>query len=303
MKHKATPDDRYVTLGGLRFHYGDWGGSGRPVVLLHGLASTSHIWNLVAPRLVDSFRVVALDQRGHGKTDKPDTGYDFPSIVGDLVSFVQTLGLGHPIVVGHSWGGNVALHYAATYPDGPAGLVLVDGGFLELSAEPGMTWEATRERLTPPDLAGMRREELLENAGQWLAPVWGSEVEPILLANFEIDDQGRVHPHLSLDRHMQVVRALWEQKPSELYPRVRCPVLIVPARPPVLSDPAGEWLAMKERGVARAVQELRNVRVVWLDSIHDIPLHRPAELADAIRSFVAEQGNGLDPGPARVETA
>ena len=298
MKRQATADDRYITLNGLRFHYRDWAGSGRPVVLLHGLASTSRIWDLVAPLLVDKFRVAALDQRGHGKTDKPDTGYDFPSIVGDLVSFVRALDLDHPIVVGHSWGGNVALHYAATHPDGPAGLVLVDGGFLELSAEPGMTWEATRERLRPPDLAGMGREEFLQNAAQWLAPVWGSEVEPIVLANFEIDDQNRVHPHLSFDRHMQIVRALWEQKPSELYHLVRCPVLIVPARPPAFSDPAGEWLAIKERGVARAVQGLRSAQVVWLDSIHDIPLHRPAELADAIRSFVAEQGNDLDPGTA-----
>jgi pimeloyl-ACP methyl ester carboxylesterase len=300
MERKPEPDDRYVTLHGLRFHYRDWGGSGRPLVLLHGLASTGRIWDLMAPQLAGDFRVVALDQRGHGETDKPDTGYDFPSIVGDLVSFVQALALDHPIVVGHSWGGNVALHYGATHPDEPAGLVLVDGGFLEMRAEPGMTWETARERLTPPDLAGTPREELVEKAADWLAPVWGSEVEPILLANFEIDDQDHIHPRLSLDRHMQVVRALWEQKPSDLYPRVCCPVLIVPARPPALYNQAGEWLAIKERGVARAVQGLRNVQVLWLDSIHDVPLHRPAELADAIRTFMAE--HGLSRSSTSVET-
>lgn len=278
-------------LHGLTFHYRDWGGTGRPLVLLHGLASTSHIWDLVAPRLTDGFRVVALDQRGHGETDKPDTGYDFATIVSDLAAFLEALGLDHPILVGHSWGGNVVVEYAATHPDGPAGLVLVDGGFVDISAAPGMTWEVARERLTPPDLDGMPREKLLENAAEWLAPVWRPEVVPILLANFEIDNQDRVHPRLSRARHMQVVRALWEQKPLESYDRVRCPVLLVPARPPDAGGQVAEWLAMKERGVARAVQELRNARVLWLDSIHDIPLHRPEELADAIRTFAIEATN------------
>ncbi|RME48308.1 MAG: hypothetical protein D6791_03610, partial [Chloroflexi bacterium] len=143
-----------------------------------------------------------------------------------------------------------------------------------------------------PDLAGMPLEELLQNAAEWLAPVWGTNIEPILLANFEIDDQNRIRPRLTLARHMQVVRALWEHKPSELYDRVHCPVLLVPARPPALSDPAGEWLAMKERGVAKALQGLRDAQVLWLDSIHDIPLHRPAELAGAIRTFAAERVTG-----------
>lgn len=90
------PTDKTLTLDGLDFHYRDWGGTGTPLVLLHGLASTSHIWDLAAPLLAQEYRVLALDQRGHGTTSKPDTGYDSKTFVGDLRAFVGETGLERP---------------------------------------------------------------------------------------------------------------------------------------------------------------------------------------------------------------
>ncbi len=94
------PEDIRVTLDGIGFHYRDWHGEGQPVVLLHGLASTSHIWDLVAPVLSADFAVVALDQRGHGESDKPESGYDFVTVAQDLQRFIEALGLRNPVVVG-----------------------------------------------------------------------------------------------------------------------------------------------------------------------------------------------------------
>src|SRR5579884_2465458 len=85
-----------------------------PLLLLHGLASASRIWDLVAPILAQDRRVIALDQRGHGRSEKPDTGYDFATIVADDVAAAAKLGLGERYAVaGHSWGANVALELAA----------------------------------------------------------------------------------------------------------------------------------------------------------------------------------------------
>ena len=155
--------DNFVNLNGLRFHYREYAGpglrpegfgvsaqpnaqpEGRPIVLLHGLASNSRWWLLVGPLLARRFRVLALDQRGHGESDKPDDGYDFATVTGDLAAFVDALELERPVVVGHSWGGEIALEYAATYPERAAGAVLVEGGFMEVSARPGATWERTQE--------------------------------------------------------------------------------------------------------------------------------------------------------------
>ena len=95
----------FVTLNGLRFRYLEYPGDGEaeapPVVLLHGLASNARWWVLVGPLLARRFRVFALDQRGHGESDTPDSGYDFGTVPGDLAAFVNELGLERPVVVGH----------------------------------------------------------------------------------------------------------------------------------------------------------------------------------------------------------
>jgi pimeloyl-ACP methyl ester carboxylesterase len=278
--------DAYVTLRGLRFHYREYGGDGPPLLLLHGVASNSRIWLRVAPLLSHRFRVIALDQRGHGESDKPDAGYDFETVVGDAAALVEALGLERPVVAGHSWGGNVALEYAATRPDAVAGLVLVDGGFLEISSRPGATWERAEREMAPPDLTQYTPQQLVEMAKRWeLGPIWNDEIEAALLGNFEVTEAGTIRPRLSRANHMQVVRALWEQRPSELCPNVRCPVLFVAAEREVAGR-AQEWIAMKREAIARAEGLLSDCQVLWFaDTIHDIPLHRPAELADAIATF------------------
>src|SRR5262245_38652014 len=155
-----SPTDTFITIGGLRLHLRDWGGPDVPpaMVLVHGLASNARIWDLLAPLLAPNFRLVAIDQRGHGLSDKPDDGYDLASIAGDLAGAIAALGISRPLVVGHSWGANVALQLAADHPDLPGGIVLLDGGTNELASV--MPLEETLERLAPPRLAGTPRRVL-----------------------------------------------------------------------------------------------------------------------------------------------
>ena len=123
----------------------------RPSCWLHGLASNSRIWDGVAARLAARFHVVALDQRGHGLSDRPRDGFAFEQ--GDRRPdgvVVDALGLERPTVVGHSWGGNVALVFAATYPEITRALVLVDGGLIEPQANP------EHDPGAPPGRAGSR---------------------------------------------------------------------------------------------------------------------------------------------------
>src|SRR4051794_30672736 len=102
----AGPSDDTTLIApttGLAMHYRDWGGAGRPILLLHGLASSARIWDFVAPLLRDRGHVVALDARGHAASAKPDTGYDYATIIADVAGAVQALNLVPPVVVGHSW--------------------------------------------------------------------------------------------------------------------------------------------------------------------------------------------------------
>ncbi len=275
--------DRYATANGLRLHYRDWGGSGQPLVLLHGLASTCRIWDLVAPILADHFAVVALDQRGHGLTDKPDQGYDFATVSGDLREFVRKMGMERPLVVGHSWGGSVALEFAVHYPDVPMGLCWVDGGMIEISGRPGATLEEARREMAPPSFEGMTPDGLLERARNrgWLGAM-NEQLEDTLLANFRTLDDGTIRARLSRENHMRIIEALWEHRPSELYARVRQPVLIMPARRMGDQSP-GARRFRREESVAKASSRLPVSKTVWLeDSIHDVPLQRPELVAGVI---------------------
>ena len=156
----SAPTPSHATIAGLRFRYLDWGGDGSPVLALHGLASSAHWYDIVAPLLRDRFRIIAPDQRGHGQSAQAGSGYDWPTLASDAIGLLDHLGLGTAAVVGHSWGANVALNTAALHPDRVAALVMVDGGFFGRNLRGGTTWEEFRTRLSPRDVSGTRAELL-----------------------------------------------------------------------------------------------------------------------------------------------
>ena len=279
--------DGYFATNGINLHYRDWGGTGRPVVLLHGLASSCHIWDLVAPQLAEAFSVIAVDQRGHGLSDKPESGYDFATVGRDLLGVIRARGLERPVIVGHSWGADVALEFAVAFPEIPAGICFVDGGMIEPSARPGMTREKAREDMAPPLFAGMTSQALRERFRNRVRPFpLPPEFDQILMSNFEMLEDGTVRTRLSRDNHLRIIDALWEHHPTQLYPQVPCPVLMMPARM-ANDDSVAERTFRREESVARAQELLPKVKVAWLeDSIHDVPVQRPELVAKTIRENI-----------------
>ena len=283
----VVDDTLTTTTTGIQMHYRDWGGKGRPILLLHGLASSSRIWDLIAPRLTPYGRVVALDQRGHGATAKPDDGYDFTTIVADAQGAVAALGLRAPVVIGHSWGAGVALTYAAQDPVCP-GVVLVDGGLVDLRARPAATWEETSRRLAPPDLSHFHLDDLVRHMGQGpLGTLDESFRRSFFRSLMEEQPDGTVRPRLTRDRHMAILHAMWKQRLASVLDQVACPILAIMAEAEKPGDKADPFQAAKQRTLAQAAQH-PNVHIVTLpDTIHDIPLHRPVELARLIGDWLA----------------
>ena len=283
-----APRDEWVTVDGLSFHYRDWGGSGQPLLLLHGLASTSHIWDMVAPILAEDHRVVALDQRGHGETDKPTHGFDFPSVTKDVLGVMDHLGVGSPVVVGHSWGGSVALELAVRAPESVKGMAWIDGGMINAAAR-YPTVEDAKFEMSPPDFSGVTVESFKERVrtrhqGAGMAP--GSH--DVVMANFEVLEDNTIKARLTRANHLRIIEALWDHHPTELYQQVQCPVLIMPARQQ--QDPSTQERGQRRlMSVDEAEQRLPNSKTVWLeDSIHDVPIQRPELVADLIKSHVAD---------------
>ena len=277
-----SPTEQIVAVNGNSFYYRDWGGSGQAVVLLHGLASNCRIWDLVAPILSRQLRTLALDQRGHGRSFKPDTGYNFSTVVSDLDGFISAVGIENPVLVGHSWGGDVALEYAVANPGKVKGLCFVDGGTIEISARPDWTLEDAKCEMAPPVWKGVTLEAFRARLRSRSIAMDDDRVEQIVLANFRTLDDGTITSRLSRDNHFKIIEALWDHKPSELYPSVECPVLVMPARQRN-GEPSPTRRFWREQAIARAESLLPRSKTVWMeDSIHDVPLQRPSLVASTI---------------------
>ena len=115
----------YIDAGGLRQH-AVIGGKGRPLLLVHGWPQSWYAWRHVMPMLARSYRVIAVDQRGVGLSDKPRTGYDSGTLANDLIALMDTLGHERFAVVGHDTGCAIAYALAADYPERVAHVALAE---------------------------------------------------------------------------------------------------------------------------------------------------------------------------------
>lgn len=283
----APADESIAATGGVSLHVRCWalGASGAPVLAVHGLASNARLWDGVAARLAAlGHPVAAVDQRGHGLSDKPDTGYDFATLTQDLLAVSAALGwsgpLRRPVVAGQSWGGNVVLELAARLQQAARSLVLVDGGTIELAGR-FADWPTCEAALTPPRLQHMSVEKLRHRLSD-RHPDWSAEAIEGTLANFEVTPEGTVRPWLTRARHMRILRGLWEHRPSERYPLVRVPVMLVPAASPAVPD--ARWMAAKREEIARAEAGLGMSLTRWMPGDHDLHAQHPAEVAQLIHA-------------------
>src|ERR1700749_4658511 len=97
----ALPQDHQIRVGTARFHYLDWGGSGHPILFLHGGGLNAHTWDVVALMLRDRYRCVALDQRGHGDSEwSPGSDYGMESHLRDVEGFAALMRLRRPVLGG-----------------------------------------------------------------------------------------------------------------------------------------------------------------------------------------------------------
>jgi pimeloyl-ACP methyl ester carboxylesterase len=114
---------------GIHLSYVDHGApEAVPVLFLHGITDSSFSFSPVLPLLGSEVRAIAPDQRGHGDSDKPATGYSIEDLAGDALALLDALGIGKAVVVGHSMGSFVAQNIAVCAPERVSGLMLVGSG-------------------------------------------------------------------------------------------------------------------------------------------------------------------------------
>ena len=125
----TAPEDRFVEVNGLRLHYLDWGGTRENVLLLlHGISGNAHSWDDFSSRTRKDFRVLSLDQRGHGDSDHAREGYPVTAFGSDIYEFAKALKLERFDLIGVSLGARNAMPFGAEHSNLLKHLVFVDFG-------------------------------------------------------------------------------------------------------------------------------------------------------------------------------
>lgn len=274
MTNAVEARDETVTLNGLRFHYREWGATDAPpLVLLHGFTGHARSWDSFARAMADHYRVLALDQRGHGETEWA-AEYGVTRMVEDVEAFRQALALGRFTLLGLSMGGRNAFTYAALHPEAVERLVIVDIG--------PQTEASGAARIQ----AGVRASDVFESPEEAIAIARAANPRPP-----DADLAHRTRHNL-----MQRPDGRWTWRydvalrsgtrppppsPEEgwaLLTKITCPTLLVRgAESDVLGRPTAERMA-------REIPDCRLVDVA--ESGHSIPLDNPPGFLAAVRPFL-----------------
>jgi len=254
-----------------------------PFVLVHGLASNIRLWDGVAAYLhALGHTVVAIDQRGHGRSDAPDSGYDLATAIGDLRALIGALELERPVLVGQSWGGTVVLEAAWERPEAVRGVACVDGGVVDL-AQSYPVWEDCLARLTPPALDHLTLAELEARIRKGV-PHFSDDAVRAYLHCFRTRDDGTIEARLSRLHHLSILRSLWEHRPSTRWASLKTPTILM------LADSGDQArTGAKRRAEAVALAAGGPLRSIWFSpGHHDLHLEFPSRVGDVLARAVRE---------------
>jgi pimeloyl-ACP methyl ester carboxylesterase len=201
-----------IEANNLTFHY--WAsGRGSDLVLVHGLGGNLAGWHLtLVPELQREFRVLTYDLRGHGRSDAPPSGYTTADMAHDLRAVLDALGIEKAALVGHSWGGDIVLHFALLHPERAGDLVVVEGALLAPLApvyrRPDWSgWQyvaGTIEHLLGRPIAEQHRHDLDFLLKQLI------EI-PILFG----PTQGRPRDQELIFRVLEIMRPMWDGREAD----------------------------------------------------------------------------------------
>jgi pimeloyl-ACP methyl ester carboxylesterase len=272
---------------GVKIQLAIWEGNGKQILCVHGITANCRFWDCLASALAPHHRVIAIDLRGRGLSDKPPTGYSIEHHCKDILALMNDQGLQRPVLMGHSLGAFISLVFAAQYPQRVDRLILVDGGGKLSETQMAKVFAGIKPSLDRLGQVFPSLEAYLLQMKQapYLQP-WNSYMETYF--RYEIEEaqggiRSRVHP-----KHIEEeAKNLGKVDSREFYKKVKAPTLILRATKGMLAE---DDLLLPEDVVDRMVHEIPNVKRVDVEGTnHYSILFQPNKGRDqAILKFLSE---------------
>ncbi|WP_249872762.1 alpha/beta fold hydrolase [Oceanobacillus saliphilus] len=232
-----------VDAGGVQIHVVDYGGTGEPIVCIHGITANARFWDAVAEQLTPSYRVLAVDLRGRGDSEKPTGGYNIPQHAQDIRHVLTHFQIDNAIIMGHSLGAMISICFTATYPESVKRLLLVDGGE-DLNRELEEVLKPSFERLGQVYANFNEYTEDLKTK-PFFQP-WNSYVQEYFYADVHHHPNGTVSTRTTKAIIDQEIEALYRTSVNQYHNDIHVPALLFYA-PNCLYHPTA-YLLSKETG-------------------------------------------------------
>ncbi|HEY3285954.1 MAG TPA: alpha/beta hydrolase [Gemmatimonadaceae bacterium] len=221
----ATHRERFVETNGVRLDVLDWGGTGPALILIHGYGDSPHVFDDIAPKFTDQFRVVAYARRGHGKSSSGES-YSNATLVADLVGIMDSLGIAKASLAGWSMGGNEITAAAGLHPDRVEKLVYLDAGYDWSDTAFAASLGELPIALDPPAEA----KASLDAFKAWWIPTWWpggdvARVEAFLRDISGLASDGTLHPVPDSANAARAFAALLSERRD--YRKVHAPALAI----------------------------------------------------------------------------
>ena len=289
----------FVVSNGVRLNYLDWGGSGPPLILIHGYGDNPHVFDDMAPALSDRFRVVAYARRGHGRSEAKGP-YDTATLVEDLRGVMDSLRIPKAHLAGWSMGGNEITGMAGSHPDRVDRIVYLDGGYDWSDPTVVAAFGQTPADLTPPPSALVSIEAYrASHVKAWFTKVSDpSRIEAYIRDLVVIQPDGSVRSAMTDSAQAGLFASLTSQ--ARDYRKVKAPALAIyattffdtkhPDSTQAIKNLAWEakyLIPFRKASVARIKRELAGVEIVDVPGTHsDFIFVSKAAVVAAIRRFL-----------------
>jgi pimeloyl-ACP methyl ester carboxylesterase len=246
---------------GIKIQLAVWEGKGKQILCIHGITANSRFWDCLASALAPHHRVIAVDLRGRGLSDKPPTGYSIEHHCKDILALMNDRGLERPVLMGHSLGAFISLVFSAKYPQRVDRLILVDGGGKLTKTQMTKVFTGIKPSLDRLGKTFPSFEDYISQMKQapYLQP-WNSYMETYF--HYEVEKvkgglRSRVHPN-----HIEEeAKNLGKVDSRQFYKKVTSPTLILRATKGLL---AKDDLVLPKDVAEHMVREIPNAKKVDL---------------------------------------